>query len=336
MIFMKYVFTALITGLVIMLAMLVNLYISFTGPQAEPSAERPFYHIAVITQESNDPFWTNFKIGATEAGRDLNLFVEFMDLSHNDPTSTAEMVDKAILAEVDAIAIQPNDIKMTEETIQKAVDAGITVLTFESDVFNIPNIPTVGSNSYEIGTMLGDMAVKASGGAANVAILINDSGADHNNQFNNIKLQGILESFKNYSLMNVSQYTLDANLFEAEKLTSSILSESPEINMIICTDELSTPGVAQVLIDADKVGQIKVIGYGTMPQTMNYIERGVIYGTICPDSKAIGYNCISQLYDMLQKKESSEVVHTDVYAFTLDNLDEYEQIFSADGATEGR
>lgn len=327
---MKYIFTALFIVLVVMIGMLVNLYISFTGPQAEPAAQRPFYHIAIITQESNDPFWTNFKNGATQAGKDLNLFVEFMDLSHNDPISTAEMVDKAILAKVDAIAIQPNDIAITEKTVQKAVDSGITVLTFENDVFNIPNTPTVGSNSYEIGIMLGDMAVKASGGFANVAVLISDSGAEHNN----LKYQGILEACKNYPSIYFSPYSNDVNLFEAEKLTSKILSDSPDIDMIICTDERSTPGVAQILIDAGEVGRIKVIGYGAMPQTMNYIERGVIYGTVCPDSSAIGYNCVYQLYDLLQKKESSEVVHTDINAYTLDNLDDYREEFPAAGAAE--
>lgn len=131
--------------------------------------------------------------------------------------------------------------------------------------------------------------------------------------------------------MSVEQiYTLNTKMFEVEKLTTSILTDNPEIDLIICNDGENTPGVAEVVIDSGKVGNVRIIGYGTMPKTMEYIEGGVMYGTITADSYAIGYNTVMQLSDMCDGKQISEFLNTNIYTFTSKNIDEYKRIFETE------
>ncbi len=329
---MKYTYSALILALILLIAMLVNLYVSFNVeadafiPQKEPG-----YHFVIITQDNNDPFWVRFKNGASEAGTKKNIFVEYMDVSHKDAALTEDAVKRAILSDVDGIALQPFDVEKSSETIKMAQEAGIPVITFENDVFYIPDISTIGSNGYLIGYAAGEMAISASGGKAKIAVLANDPGKQDSKQYNNIKLQGLLEAISPYPQMSVEKiYTLNTKMFEVEKLTTSILTDNPEIDFIICNDGENTPGVAQVVIDSGKVGNVRIIGYGTMPQTMEYIEGGVMYGTIAADSYGIGYNTVLQLSDMCDGKQISEIVNPDIYTFTSRNLDEYKKIFDSD------
>ncbi len=329
---MKYTYSALLLALVLLIAMLVNLFASFyNGDNGLTPQGEPRYHFILITQDNNDPFWTMYKNGATKAGVTKNVFVEFVDIKYKDAALTVNAVEMAILSNVDGIALQPFDVKESTEILQKVRDANITAITFENDVFYIPEISTVGSNSYEVGFASGEMAAAASGGKADIAVLVNDPGAKDSKQYNSIKYQGLLEAISKYPEMTVSQiYTLDTRMFEVDKLTNTILNENPDIDLIICSDSENTPGVAQVVIDSGKVGNVKIIGYGAMPQTMNYIKDGVVYGTIAADSYSIGYNTVIQLADIFDGKQISEFYNTDIYAITSRNLEEYREIFKTE------
>lgn len=330
---MKYTYSALFLALILLIGMLVNLFASFNnGADKLAPREDPKYHFVIITQDNSDPFWTKFKKGAAKAGAKRNVFVEFINIKYKDVTLTANAVERAILSDVDGIAIQPFDVKSSTDILKKAMDVGIKTITYENDVFYIPELPTVGSNSYEVGFASGEMAAAASGGKANIAVMVNDPGVKDSKQYNNIKFQGLLEAISKYPGMTVKQiYTLDTKMFEVDKLTTSILTENPEIDLIVCSDSVNTPGVAQVVIDSGKVGNIKIIGYGAMPQTMSYINDGVMYGTIAADSYSIGYNTVIQLADLCEGKQISEFYNTDIYTFTSDNLHEYREIFENDG-----
>jgi ribose transport system substrate-binding protein len=328
---MKYTYAGLFLALILLVGMLINLFASFENEADKlPAHEIPRYHFVIITQNNNDPFWAKYKKGASEAGTKRNVFVEFVDIKYKDPQIVVDAVERAILSDVDGIAIQPFDVKSSTEILKKAGDAGIKTITYENDVFFIPELPTVGSNSYEVGFASGEMAAAASGGKANIAVIVNNPGVTDSKQYNNIRLQGLLEAISKYPRMEVKQiYTLDTKMFEVDKLTTAIIAENPEIDLIVCSDSENTPGVAQVVIDMGRVGAINIIGYGAMPQTMNYIRDGVMYGTIAADSYSIGYNTVMQLADLCEGKQISEFYNTDIYTFTADNLQEYREIFES-------
>lgn len=329
---MKYIYAALVLVVILFVAMIGNLFGYFIDRTDEPvPQDEPLYHFVIITRDNNDPFWTRFKNGALKAGAEKNIFVEFVDISHKDAALTVNVIDRAILSGVDGIAFQPYDVEQSLDAVRKASDAGIAAITFENDVFYIPNVPTVGSNSYEIGFAAGEMAVAASDGNAKIAVLVNDPGADDSKQYNNIKLQGLLDAISKYPRMSVEQlYTLDTRMFEVDKLTMTILTEHPEIDLIICNDGENTPGVAQVVIDSGKVGKVNIIGYGAMPKTIEYIEDGVMYGTITADSYEIGYNTVIQLAEMCDGKQVNEFHNTNIYSFTSKNIKEYKVKFGTD------
>jgi ribose transport system substrate-binding protein len=120
-----------------------------------------------------------------------------------------------------------------------------------------------------------------------------------------------------------SIYALKQDTFETEKVASAIIDEMDDVDLIICLDERSTPGVAQVLVDNNKVGDIRIVGYGIMPQTLDYIERGVIYGTVSPNAYEIGYYTVMQLVKQIEGEQISDYKNTELYTITSENVDEY-------------
>jgi len=324
---LKWIFSILIGMLLMISIMFGQLLINGENKIEEKGATvNPDYHLQVIIQNTNEYFWTYFQEGAKAAEEEFGVYVEFVTVSQRDTNLLKEAVEKGVNAGVDGIALQAADLELTQDIIEEAKEQGVALLTYENDNFIIPNTPMVGSNSYSIGSIAGDMAVEVSGGVADVVVIINNAGDQGDVQYKNLIVQGILQSFSKYSTINITDiYTLNSDMFEAEKIASSIISDTKKVDLIICLDEKSTPGVAQVLVDNNKVGDIKLIGYGVMPQTLDYIERGVIFGTVCPNAYEIGYYTVKQLTQSLKGEQISDYTSTKLYTIDAHNVNEYNQ-----------
>lgn len=322
---LKWIFSVLICMLLALSVLFGKLVIdSDMNTEEKVSMEQPSHHLQLIVQDTEEYFWKLFQEGASDAGKDFNVYVEFVAVAQRNPQELRKAVDIGVYAKVDGFGLQAADSDQTLEMINKAKEQGIAVVTYENDNFIIPNTPIVGTNSYSLGYLAGEMAVKASKSKANVAVIINNPGNQGDPQYNNNIVQGINDYFSSYGSINiVSIYPINADLFEAEKVANSIIDDSNEVDLIICLDERSTPGIAQILVDNNKVGDIKLIGYGIMPLTADYIKRGVIYGTICPNAYEIGYTTVQQLTQSLYGQQISDNTSTELYIINAENVDDY-------------
>lgn len=320
----------------ILTAMLVTLLIMFAGlfvnskqqEEEQVTLENPKYHIQLIMQDKNESFWNDIEEGAKEAEKEFGVYVELVTLEQMDIESLSKTVEMAVNSGVDGIALQAVDSDKTQEIVDIAKAQGVAILTYENNNYILSDTPTVGTNNYSLGTYAGEMAVKAANGKADVAVIINNLGNEGDKEFKNLIIEGINNAFDSYSSMHISEdniYTIDADMFEAEKVTSSIIEKPDMPDLIICMDAKCTSGIAQIIRDNNLVGDIKIVGYGVSPQTLDFIEHGVIYGTISPDSYEIGYSTVKSLTQLLEGEQISNVISTSLHAIDISNVAEYSE-----------
>ncbi len=319
----KWVFRTLTAILFILAALFVHLMIS--GQRTEPMADREYeYHIQIAVRDTEEYFWQLFRQGAQQAGEELSAYIEFVPVLPRDPDALRVMVEQGVNAKVDALALQAVDVNKTADIVSYALKRDIPVLTYESDTFTIPGVPMVSSNSYTTGMIAGEMAAKAVGDNARAIVILGNPGAEAEAQTQNLIIQGIMEGSSHAQGFTIkSAYVLQTELFEAEDLRHTLFSRTADINVILCMDERSTPAIAQMLVDENRVGDIAIIGYGVMPQTLDYIDRGVIYGSVCPDAHDIGYYTVKGLVDSLNGLQVSDSFNPDVERVDRSNIDWY-------------
>ena len=112
--------------------------------------------IAVITHSDGGVFWSVFKKGAEQAGKDLGITVKEQG-SNNTGTKQAEMINQAVTDKVAGIAVSLADKAAVKDAVAAAVKAGIPIVTTNS-----------GSDSYkEFGafTHIGQDEFQAGAGA---------------------------------------------------------------------------------------------------------------------------------------------------------------------------
>jgi simple sugar transport system substrate-binding protein len=134
------------------------------------------YTFAVISHASSgDKFWDVVKNGAEQAGKDLGVEVKYQ--GDGDPQRQSQLIDQAVSDKVDGLVVSMANPDALQESIKKAVDADIPVITINSG----------GDRSAEFGaithigqteSVAGEAAGKrlAEGGAKHVVCVIHEAG----------------------------------------------------------------------------------------------------------------------------------------------------------------
>lgn len=255
--------------------------------------------IAVIGLENN-PFWIPVKEGtlaAKEELRDLNCTVDWINAGEQH---TAEVfgpaIESAMAQGYHAIATVAGEAGIVP-FINKAVDSGIPVATFNVETES-PNkrLFFVGCDTYEQGRAAGKAMADTLGGQGEVAIITGFFAVEaHENRRN---------GFEDYLAENAPGITVVGVVENQDKgdiafsQAQDFMVAYPDLAGIYVT--AGGPfGAAKAVEVARKVGSVKIVCFDFVDETMEYVAKGVITGTIGQDPYAQGHDPAIRLYNYL-------------------------------------
>lgn len=153
-----------------------------SSDDADPS---PDINFAFIPKTSNNLVFKMGNDGAQFSARYLSgsskvqIKVEYMASPTLDPAAEQGLVRKAIASKKDGLLVSCIDDSMTAP-INEAVDAGIPVITYDSDCPNSKRLGFYSMQSEATGAKGADLLASAMGGGAKtIAILTGRAGADN-------------------------------------------------------------------------------------------------------------------------------------------------------------
>lgn len=297
---------------------------SFDSKFAE-NVKQPDYHFAVIAPSSYDSFWNDVKKGTFKAAKDFNVAVEFNSPRFTNLEEELQYLNIAIASNVDGIATHVLDEAKFTPVINKAISNNIPVVTVESDAKTSNRMAYIGNNNYQVGNVGGKMITNATSGKAKVAIILNGYSPEAGDVSQNLRVTGFKDAVKDLNgNVDIEAIRISGmGIFSAGEIANELITNNPQINAIFCTNPRDTLGATQMVVDLNKVGQIKVVGYGSYSEVLRYIDKGVIYGSVVSNPGEMGYNCIKSLVEIKKTKRTSAYVDTGVYAVTKENVGSY-------------
>lgn len=283
---------------------------------------KPEYHFAVIGQ-ADDTFWQSVKEGCLTAAEEFHVAVEFNVPRFTNLEEQLMYLDIAIASKVDGIVTHVLDEEKFTPLIDKAVDAGIPVITVEAEAKESKRNAYVGTNTFNLGREAGKLVLEAKGEKANIAIILSDYIDGAVNVPQNLRIAGTKDALQDMPGMTIKTFSSSTGFFSAEEVTRRILINYPEVDTIICTGAKDTISAAQIIVDLNKVGQITLIGYDDAPEILRYIEKGVIYGTVVANPYEIGYESIRSMIEIKKNRTTSIYVDTGAKVVTYSNIGDY-------------
>jgi len=294
------------------------------APAAEPAAPaepaaKPY--IPVISKGFQHQFWQAVKLGAEQAATDLNV-----DITFEGPESEAmvdkqvEMFQTALDKKPAAICLAAVDSKAFQNLLEKAKDAGIPVVGFDSGVDSDIPVTTAATDNIAAAALAADKMVELIGGEGEVAVIAHDqtsrTGIDRVAGF----VDQVKNKYPNVTVVDV-QYG-GGDQLKSTDLAKAIIQAHPDLKGFFGANEGSIIGVLNAVAELGMEGQITVIGYDSGQQQMDAIRAGTEAGAITQNPVGIGYKCVEAALKAYNGEELPKTIDTGFYWYDKSNIDE--------------
>ncbi|MCC8108958.1 MAG: substrate-binding domain-containing protein [Planctomycetes bacterium] len=196
------------------------------------------------------------------------------------------VINNAIQQGMDAICVSSLDVTGLDDVMRSAMDAGLAVTTWDSDVSGDARTVMVSQGTPDIlGKMLVEMGVKSltSRGkdpkkdAIKYAWHYSQSTVTDQNSWRVAGEAYIRENYPNWVNLAPSNYYSEQDAEKAISVGESVLTAHPDIDLVICNDSTALPGQCQAAQNLGKTAKdVTITGFAAPNSIKDYCRAGVI------------------------------------------------------------
>lgn len=231
--------------------------------------------LAYLPKQVNNPYFTTAAGGAQEAADELGAELEETGPSEASASSQVSYINTLTQQAKDAIVLSANDPNAVCPAVTEAQDAGIPVVTFDSDAPDCRDLFINQATGDGIAEVQLQMVVdQLEGGAGEVAILSATPNATNQNAWI-ATMEEMIADNDDYSGLEIVEVAYgnddDQDSFQE---TQALLQSYPDLDAIISPTTVGIAAAARYLSDADF--DVVLTGLGTPNQLREYVEDGTV------------------------------------------------------------
>ncbi len=253
--------------------------------------------IGTILCSEGNPFFDDVIAGFERAEAEMKEYgvaVLPKTMRGHDAERQAALIDE-LTGQINALVIQPINHPMIANRLYSLMQAGVPVVTVNTDIERSCRCCYVGSD-YE------------TGGATAAALLeLITQGQGH---------VGIITGVDELMGHRLRQHGFEQRLLECPGLpivaygcanddtqlaylqTRRMLAECPQIDAIFVV-AAGAGAVCEGIIAQGREKSVRVVAYDDVPSTRAMVQRGIIRGVVCQQPAEQGYRAVRAAFDML-------------------------------------
>ncbi|TCS57623.1 rhamnose-binding protein [Primorskyibacter sedentarius] len=302
--------------------------------------------IALVVKALGIGFFEAAHKGAEEAAAELGN----VEIIYTGPTDTTaegqiEVINSLIAQGVDAIAVSSNDTDALVPTLKKAMQRGITVISWDSGVAEEGRQMHLNPSSNPlIGNMIIKLAADHLPDGGQVALL--SATTTSTNQ--NIWIEEMNKVMANYPGIEVVSTVYGDDLADKSYREAQGLMQSyPDLDAIIAPTSVGIVAAAQAVEDAGKIGEVNVTGLGLPSEMAGAIESGASKSFAIWNPIDLGYSAAMIAHALaageataepgaeisigrmgtITLDETNSAAMADPFVYDSSNIDEFKSIF---------
>ena len=265
--------------------------------------------------------WQGAQAGASDLGKGKVEVQRFAPVK-SDAVEQAQIIESLIERKVDGIAISVNDADALQPTIDKAMDAGIPVVTFDSDAPKSKRISYYGTNNPGSGKTMGENLVKYMGKKGKIAILMGTPGAPNLEERKN----ALLDYLKDYPDIKVvaTEFCYD-DVNKGVSAMEAVMQAHPDLKGWILAGSWAIFTPAPGPFSAKKPGDLTVVAFDALPEELEYVRQGYVQVLLGQKLWGWGYESVRSLMAIKEGKAPQTIIDSGLDIVTKDNVEEYAQ-----------
>ena len=273
--------------------------------------------IRVSYHDVSNEFAPFIRAGVERAAEELGVDTRMIGpVGANADAQVSEI--ETLLASIDGLAVSSVSTDALAPVIDRALEMGIPVVTFNTDNPDSNRLAFAGQDLVESGRAAGHLMAEQLGGEGNVIITTLDAAA----QWSIDRETGAREALAEYP--GITVLTTVNTGTEPQQIYSNIenaMLANPNVDGILSLECCSNPAAGEYVLRNGLVGEVTVVGFDLLPQTVELIYEGAIAATIDQAPEVQGFEAVNMLVQFLSGQRITDV-DTGVGVYTIENLDE--------------
>jgi ribose transport system substrate-binding protein len=255
-------------------------------------------------------------------GDNMNLIVQAPASNTSTIAEQGNILESLIQQKVDAIALATESDASMLPYLRAAAEADIPVFLFnmtEIDPENVYYVSSIGYDQRQAGYDIGKWVADHYGDKeTKIAVLEGYAGI-----VNTMRMDGFKEAIAAAPKISiVASQTADWNRVGGQRVTESILTSNPDINLLYGPyDEMVLGGLVAIK-ERGLLDRIAVVGYGCTKDGVEAIKAGEMRATIDVGEKGTGFDIINAVRDFcVLGKDVARIVNRPSTVYDETNLD---------------
>lgn len=233
----------------------------------------------------NLPYFIDHRLGLEFAGKELGVKTKFVGPVDYDMTAMVNTLEQTIAEKPAGILVVGFDDAL-KPSINKAIEAGIPVVTLDAEVYGSKRMTFLGTGNVNAGHVGGKLLADSIGGKGKVA-LITKTGQSNLEE----RIKGYKDEFAaNYPGIEIVQIINDdSDSAKAADGLKAVLQRTPDLAGVGCVEAAGGVGAATAAKELGLAGKLKIVSMDRDDGTLKFIEDGVIDASVAQKTALMSY-----------------------------------------------
>jgi ribose transport system substrate-binding protein len=251
------------------------------------------YYLVVVN--SKLPYWQSAAAGLDKAAALYGVTAEMRGTDTFDPQGEVKEFRDVVARKPAGILVSVADPALMAPEIDAAVQAGIPVITMDSDAPASHRLYFIGTNNLQAGRLGGERVVHQLNGKGNV-VFFTMPGQPNLDE----RLKGYQDVFSTHPGVNVVEvFNIKGDSGTALDKTTEYLARTgaSKIDAFVCLEASAGKDVAEALKRANAKDR-ELVAMDVDEQTLNLVNAGLIDATVAQKPYTMAFYGLKQLDDL--------------------------------------
>ena len=232
------------------------------------------------------PYWQTAAAGFNKAAAQYKVTAKVEGPDGHDPQAEVAALHQAIAAKPSGILISASDAALLGPEIDTAINAGIPVITMDSDASGSKRLYFIGTNNREAGRLGGQRVIQKLGGRGNVVFFT--LAGQTNTEERLLGYKDIFATRPDIHIVDVVDIKGDATKAFDWAQQAMALTGAKKVDAFVSLESSSSKAIADVLKRSNATDRL-LVGWDVNPDTLDEIKAGIIDSTVAQKPFSMGY-----------------------------------------------
>lgn len=305
--------------------LLVALLAACAGPAEQG---RPTLTLAWVSKNLGNPVFDHGYKGAMQKAAELSaagpyaVEVVAVGPASADAVEQTRVIDDLIARRVDGIAVSCNDPTACVDPINRAVAAGIPVMTWDSDAPESERFTFLSIDNKAAGRRAAELLLDAIGERGKVAIITSMPGALNLEQ----RVAGFREVMADHpGIEIVAEVATNEDISRGVQGVEDVMQAHPDLRGWFFAGMwplFADRGAMPLWERATREGRLKTVSFDTLPFQLDLLREGYLAALIGQKYWGWGYDSIQIVYDQVTgARQFPPFIDTGMDVVTANNVD---------------